>query len=85
MAKPTARQIAYDMLTVADSDDATPDDKVAHRHAALVYALLALGDEIRDLREAVNGVGGALTDQDHIGIGAHARYISDALEKIAKR
>ncbi|MGV9212991.1 hypothetical protein ACTFTM_14130 [Micromonospora sp. RB23] len=55
------------------------------RRYGAAYAALAVAQELSDLREAVSGVEGALKDQDYIGIGAHARYISEALEKIAKR
>ncbi|MGW0215547.1 hypothetical protein ACWDXH_14250 [Micromonospora chokoriensis] len=55
------------------------------RRYGAAYATLAMAQELSDLREALSGVEGALKDQDHIGIGAHARYISEALERIAKR
>ncbi|MEU1245438.1 hypothetical protein ACWD8I_20975 [Micromonospora arida] len=55
------------------------------RRYGAAYAALAVAHELSELREAVSGVESALKDQDHIGVGAHARYISDALEKISKR
>jgi hypothetical protein len=41
--------------------------------------------KLRNLREVVNGVESALTDQDNHGAGTHLHYISDWLEKISKR
>lgn len=55
------------------------------RRYGAAYATLAEAQELSDLREALSGVEGALKDQDHIGVGAHARYVSEALERIAKR
>ncbi|SCG60237.1 hypothetical protein [Micromonospora inositola] len=85
MAKPTARTIVLDLLGDAHSDDVTAAEAEEHRHEALVYALLSVADEIRELRHAVSGVEVALKDQSGFGVGTHARYISDWLEKIASR
>ncbi|MET8093707.1 hypothetical protein [Micromonospora sp. NPDC005220] len=85
MAKPTNRSIVTSMLEVAGSDDTEPADAAVYRQQALVYALLGLADEVRDLREAISGVEGALEDQDGHGVGTHARHISDWLERISKK
>ncbi|MFD6661724.1 hypothetical protein ACFWDK_05085 [Micromonospora chalcea] len=85
--KKTNRELALTYMNSAGEDREDGHEQSARDSVqeALVHAVLAVADELRELREAINGVEDALEDQDNFGVGTHARNISDALEKIAKR
>lgn len=51
---------------------------------ALTHAVLAVADELADLRKQVTDVVTNLEDQDRYPAGQHLRNISDWLEKLVK-
>ncbi|MFJ1538672.1 hypothetical protein ACIODS_09035 [Micromonospora chalcea] len=65
----------------AEAGDLTPDFYLQRGQAV---AVLAVAWELRQLREAIKGVEGALEDQDGHGVGTHLKYAAEYLERIAK-
>ncbi|MEU1397163.1 hypothetical protein ABZ403_14025 [Micromonospora zamorensis] len=87
MPDSTNREIAQAWMNSAAEDRETENLEAARDtvQEAQVYALLSVADELRALREAINGVEDALEDQSGHGVGTHARHISDWLERISKK
>lgn len=81
---PIARAENY--IELAQDSDTSPEKAQILRLEAVTLGLLAVANEVRELREAVSWAGEALHDPHGGGsAGASLHYISDFLKKIAER
>ncbi|MEU7656212.1 hypothetical protein AB0C41_29780 [Micromonospora taraxaci] len=85
MPKLSLSQTAINLLEAANQDDPDVDNAITLRQEALAYAVLAVAEELRQLRGAVSGVQEVMRDQDGIGAGDHMRWINDWLKNIAEK
>jgi hypothetical protein len=80
------RERAIERLGEAQrKSDLTDEQRAALRLEAVTYAVLAVADELGELRGAVANVEDALEDQSGFGVGSHLRHVADLVEKIADR
>jgi hypothetical protein len=79
-------KLATDYLDAAVrmTEDLPKPDAEYYLRYGNALATLAVAWELKKLREAIKGVGGALEDQDGHGVGTHLRHASEYLERIAK-
>lgn len=81
---PVARAENY--IALAQESDTAPEKAQALRLEAVTLGLLAVANEIRELRGAVEAVAEALHDPHGGGnAGASLYHMSDWLKKIAER
>ncbi|MGW4157507.1 hypothetical protein ACWEDF_30615 [Micromonospora chersina] len=85
MPKVSLSETAINLLEAANQNDPNLDNATTLRQEALAYAVLAVVEELRQLRGAMSGVQEVLRDQNGIGAGDHMRWINDWLKDIAEK
>ncbi|WBB66909.1 hypothetical protein [Micromonospora sp. WMMD812] len=85
MPKVSLSETAINLLEAANQGDLDLGDNAGLHRQALTYAVLAVAEELRQLRGAVSGVQEVLRDQNGIGAGDHMRWINDWLKDIAEK
>jgi hypothetical protein len=79
------REIAIDRLTRCEDADLDADEASEYRQEALAYAVLAVVDELRDVREAIGGIEGRLTDPAGGSVGTNLYYLTDFVKELGKK
>lgn len=82
---PSKAQRAEMLLNAAQDSDLDPNDAAVMRQEAIVLAMLAIAEEIAEVRGHIGGVQRALEDTEGFGAGLHLHYISDWLKDIAEK
>lgn len=89
MPEPDYRKLATDYLVfAADQDEKTGNLTLSadgFRQASLVYAVLAVADELRQVHEEVSRVATYLTGPHGSDVGTSLYYINDWLKDIAEK
>ncbi|SIN14453.1 hypothetical protein SAMN04489832_3412 [Micromonospora cremea] len=78
-------ETAINLLGAANQGDLDLGDNADLHRQSLTYAVLAVAEELRQLRGAMNGVQEMLRDQSGIGAGDHMRRINGWLKDIAEK
>jgi hypothetical protein len=78
-------QHSLGLLAAIVRDGVDPDTAAVLRQEASVHAMLAIAEELADLREQVGTVRLALEDAAGNGAGLHLHYISEWLKDISER
>jgi hypothetical protein len=83
--KTSLAQLAVELLENSRAPGTTDPDAARWRQEAQVVAMIAIAEELSEIKGYLGNVKDALEDQDGFGVGTHARYAGDWLEKISDR